>query len=185
VRAVDDDAHAVEAVRQRREQVVGVALPRRLGDVDDAADRSARRALPFLTHPPLDRVLDVVGQLVTAAGEELDAVVGHGVVAGREHHPEVGAELAGQVGDRRRRQHPDALDVDTGAGEAGDHGGLEELPRRPRVAPDDRDRPVPRERAGVGEHVGRRDGKVERELRGEVAVRQPADTVGAEESSHA
>ena len=61
----------------------------------------------------LDAVLDLVGQLVPAAGEELDAVVGHRVVRRREHDAEVGAGVGGEVGDGRRRQHAHVVDVDT------------------------------------------------------------------------
>src|SRR3954447_359192 len=43
-----------------------------------AADAGARRPQPRLAHPALDRVLDLVGELVPALGEELDAVVRHG-----------------------------------------------------------------------------------------------------------
>ena len=48
--------------------------------------------LPRLAQVLLDRQLDGVVELVPAAGEELDAVVGHRVVRGRQHHAEVGAE---------------------------------------------------------------------------------------------
>ncbi len=67
---------------------------------------------------PLDGGLDRVGQLVPAAGEELDAVVGHRVVAGRQHDAEVGVERCGEVGDRRGGQHPDAQHLGAGAGQA-------------------------------------------------------------------
>ena len=50
------------------------------------------RAGPALAEPGLDLVLDRVGQLVPAAGEELDPVVRHRVVAGGQHHAEVGVE---------------------------------------------------------------------------------------------
>ena len=90
VGAVDDDPEPVEPVRQRGQQVVDVALAGR-GVLPDPADGGAGRALPVLAQPGLDGVLELVGQLVPAAGEELDAVVRHRVVAGRDHRAEVGA----------------------------------------------------------------------------------------------
>ncbi len=112
VRFVQDDLQPVEPVGQHRQQV-GDVLLEALVVRPHAPDTGARRPLPRLTVPVrlvhrLDLVLQLVGELVTAAGEELDAVVRHGVVARGEHHPEVGAQRAGQVRHRRRRQHADA-----------------------------------------------------------------------------
>ena len=70
------------------------------------ADRGAGRALPGLAQPRLDRDLDRVVELVAAAGEELDAVVGHRVVGGADDiTPRSALERVGQVGDAGRRQH--------------------------------------------------------------------------------
>ncbi len=145
VGAVDDDAQTVEPVRQRGEQVLDVHLGA-LGVVGDATDARAGRAGPLLAQARLDRVLDVVGQLVTAAGEELDAVVGHRVVRRRQHDAEVGVERGGQERDRRRRQHADAPHVDAGRQQPGHDGGLEELAARAAVAGRPR-RPVAARRA--------------------------------------
>ena len=121
-------------------------------------------------------------QLVPAAGEELDAVVGHRVVRGRQHDAEVGAPCCGEQGDGRGRQHADAHDVDAGAGQARDDGGLEELPRGARVASDDRERTMAGEHAALGQHVRGRHRQVERELGRQVAVGQATDAVGAEQA---
>ena len=184
VRGVDDDVQALEAVRQHGEQVGDIAV----GAVDerhDAADVAAGGALPLVPQASLDAVLEVVGELVPAPGEELDAVVGHGVVRRREHGTEVGVLLGHEVGDRRGRQHACVPHVDAGRGEAGHRGGGEELARGARVAPDDRDGAVPVEGAHLTEDVRRGDGEVERELGGDVLVRHTTDAVRAEESSHA
>ena len=148
------------------------------------------------TSPPVGRsqsssrccsicLLDGVVELEAAAGEELDAVVGHRVVRGADDDAEVGAERLGQVGDPRGRQHPQAQHVDPGRREAGDDGVLEELPGDPGVPAHDRERPVALELAAVGEHPGRGDRQVERELRGQLTVGQTADPVGAEDPRHA
>ncbi len=91
----------------------------------------------------------------------------------------------GQVGDPGGRQDPQAQHVDPGRREAGDDGVLEELPGDPGVPAHDRERTVALELAAVGEHPGRGDRQVERELRGQLAVGQTADPVGAEDPRHA
>ena len=92
---------------------------------------------------------------------------------------------AGQVGDAGRRQHAEQQHVDAGRGEPGDDRGLEELPGDAGVAADDGERPVPGERAALGEDVGRGNGKVQGQLRGQMTVGQAPDPVRAEESRHA
>lgn len=149
----------------------------------------ARRPLPGLTVPVglvdrLDPVLQLVGELVTAAREELDAVVRHGVVAGGEHHTEVGAERAGEMGHRRRRQHADQQDVHARARQARGHRGLQELPGRTRVPTDHGLRPMAREGTRLGQHMRRGHGEAEGHLRGQIRVGDTAHAVRAEESSH-
>ncbi len=188
VRLVEDDLQSVEAVGQDAHEM-GDVLVEPLVVVADAADAGAGRAVPggagaVLGVDGLDAVLQLVGELVAAAGEELDAVVGHGVVAGGEHHAEVRAERAGEVGDRGRRQHTDAQHVHAGAGQARHHGGLQELPGGARVPADHRGRPVPGEGARLGQHVRRGDGETERQLGRQIRVGDAAHAVRAEESSH-
>ena len=89
-----------------------------------SSDRTIREYAEDIWNVPLQ----LVGELVAAAGEELDAVVGHGVVAGGEHHAEVGAERAGEIRHRRRGQHADAQHVHARAGQA-------RRPRRPPGTP--------------------------------------------------
>ena len=183
VRRIDDDFEPVEPVRQGLEQVVEVALAQ-LRLLPDPADPGTGGPLPVLAQPGLDRVLQLVGELVPAAGEELQPVVRHRVVAGRDDRAEVRPQRRGQVGHRRGGDDSDVDHVDTGAGQAGDDGRAEELPGRPGVAADDGHRPVPLEGTDLGQHVGGRDGQVERQLGGQVAVGQPAHTVGAEDAAH-
>ena len=122
MRRVDDDVQPVEPVRQRGQQVRDVAVGA-VGERRDAADVAAGGPLPLVAQRGLDAVLELVGQLVPAAREELDAVVGHRVVRRREHGAEVGVLLGREVGDGRGRQHAGVADVDAGRRQA-----------RPRVA---------------------------------------------------
>ena len=179
--AVEHDLEPDERVVDGADQVGDVVVDRPLVR-PDPAHLAAPRPFPRLVQPALDRDLDRVVELEAAAGEELDAVVGHRVVGGGEHHAEVGAEGAGEVGDARRRQHAEQQHVDAGRGEARHDGGLQELARDPGVATDDGERAVPLEVAAVGQDVRRGDGQVQGQLSGEVTVGQAPDPVGAEES---
>ena len=152
VRAVDDDGQPVEPGGERLADVAQVAVQRVVG-VDDPADARADRACcpgPGASKF-FDAVLGGVVELVPARPEDLDAVVGHRVVRRRDHHAEVGVVGAGQVGHRRRRQHPDAQRVDALAGQPGDHRGLEHLAAGPRIAADHGDAAgVPADAAPAG-----------------------------------
>jgi hypothetical protein len=188
VRLVEHHRQAVEPVGKDTEQVGDVGL-QTLQVLADPADARAGRPVPegaraVLAVDGLDAVLELVGQLVTATGEELDAVVGHGVVARGEHHAQVGAEYSGQVRDRRGGQHAHLEHVHARTGEAGHHGRLQELSGRARVPSDDRLGAMPLEGARLGQYVRRRHGETERELGRQVRVGDTPYTVGAEESSH-
>ncbi len=183
LRAVEDDLEPVEGLGRGRDEVGGVVGDR--GVVRrDATDVTTGRALPLLAHPTLDGDLDRVVELVAAAGQELDAVVGHRVVRGREHDAEVDAELVGQVRDTRGRQDAEQEHVDTRRGEAGDDGRLEELSGDARVPTDHGTGAVPRELSAVGQDMGSGHGQVQGQLRRQGGVRQAPDPVRAEESSH-
>ena len=130
---------------------------------------------------PRSRARAASSSLTPAAGEELDAVVGHRVVGGRDHHAEVGAQGVGQVGDARRRQHAEPEHVDPGRGQAGHDRGSRNCPEirvsRPTTAsgrcPVNAPRspapgPRPHRRSSASSAVS-------------VTVGQPADPVGAED----
>ncbi|GAA1278575.1 hypothetical protein GCM10009677_36110 [Sphaerisporangium rubeum] len=90
--------------------------------------------------------------------------------------------------DRGSGEHAEAQHVHTRRREAGDHGGLEELPRGTRVPAHDGDRaatpPDARlERTGITEDMSGRDREVHGQLRREVAARDPTDAVGAEQTA--
>ncbi len=188
VRLVQDDLQAVETVGEDPDEV-GDVLLEALGVVGDAADAGAGGPVPgsagaVLLVDGLDAVLQLVGELVAAAREELDAVVGHGVVAGGEHHAEVGTQRTGEIRHRRGGQHTDAQDVHARAREAGHDRGLEEFTGGPGIPADHGGRPVAGERARLGQYVGSRHGEAERELSRQIRVGDAAYTVRPEESSH-
>ncbi len=188
VRLVQDDLQPVEPVGEDADEV-GDVLVEALVVAGDPADAGAGGPVPggagaVLLVDGLDAVLQLVGELVAAPREELDPVVGHGVVAGGEHHAEVGTQRTGEIRHRRGGQHTDAQDVHARARQTCDDGGLQELAGGAGVAADDGRRPVAREGARLGEYVGRRHGEAERELSRQIRIGDAAYTVRSEELSH-
>ena len=114
---VEDNLHPLESVllAQRAHQVIDVGVDSLRG-VADTSYLVANRAGPRLTHTLLNGVLKIVGKFHAPAGEELDAVIRHGVVRCREHHAQISTVLIDEVGRRRSRDHADAQHVNTGAG---------------------------------------------------------------------
>ena len=127
VGGVHDDAQAGQVGGHGVDEVVDVVLVRHGLALDDPADPSARGELVDRAEQGLDLVLDGVGELVAAAGEELDAIVLKGVVGGGDDHTQVHVLGRGQVGDGRGRQDAHAGDVHAGGGQAGRDGVVEEL----------------------------------------------------------
>ena len=106
-----------------------------------------RRARPILPrrgeaigeavfHQRFDFALAFVGELQPVAAEQLDAVVVIGVVGGRDHHAEIGAQRARQHGDGGRRQRAEQEHVHAHGGEAGDERGFDHVAGEARVLAD-------------------------------------------------
>jgi hypothetical protein len=150
----------------------------------DAAHGGTRRPVPGLAKPSLDGHLDGVVELDPAPGQELDPVVRHRVVAGRQHHAEVGTEGVGQERHAGRGQHTQQPHVDSCRREPGDHGGLEELAGDAGVPADHGEGTVPLEDAALGQHVCCRDRQVQGQLRRQRLVGETPDPVGTEKTCH-
>ena len=128
-------------------------------------------------HQRLDLALGLVGELVAVGVEQLDAVVGVGIVGGRDHDAEVGAQRAGQHGDRRRRHRPQQEHVHADGGEARHQRRFDHVAGEPRVLADDHAMPV----GAAGEQLARGHADLERDLGGHGrAVGEPANAIGAE-----
>ena len=81
-------------------------------------------------------MLDGVGQLGAAAGEELDAVVVERIVRRADHDAGRQPQRARQIRDRRRRQRSAQIDVDARGGKSGLERRLEQVARDARVLAD-------------------------------------------------
>jgi hypothetical protein len=165
----------------RRIHGVDIAAPRVL-DPAGATDVLGRGEREVLADQRLDRELVLVRELEAIGAEQLDAVVLIRVMAGRDHHADVGAQLAGQQRHGRGRHRPQQHDVHTDAGEARDHRVLQHVARQASVLADHHAvavRPAQETRA-------RRLADFHRGRRGHyAAIGASPNAVGAEElSSH-
>ena len=185
VGGVEDDLQTLEGVllSQGTHQVVDVGVDGLRG-VTDASDLVADGSGPRLPHALLDGVLEIVGELHTAAGEELDAVVRHRVVRGRQHDAEVGAVLVDEVGRGRGRDDAHAQDVDSCTCQTSAHCCLEELARGARVTCHQRGGLAVPESTSLAQDVGSRNREVEGQFGGEVLVGHTAHSVSSKKSCH-
>ena len=139
VRAIDDDAQAVQP-EIAREDALGEFDIAGMGIVDalGAADLRSRRQPLFhaVRHQTLDLLLAGVGELLPVGSEQLDAVVGVGIVGRRYHHTQIGAQRARQHGDGRRRQRSEQEHVHADGGEARHQCGFDHIAGKPRVLAD-------------------------------------------------
>ena len=130
VGAIDNDPQARQRHRARQGALgeldvavvdtidaLGAAEPVRIGE----------RQLDIPVQHPLDALLDLVGELVAVGTEQLDAVVVVGIVRGRDHHADVGAQRAYQHGDRRRRDRAKQEYVHAGGAQARHHCVLDHI----------------------------------------------------------
>ena len=122
--------------------------------------------------------LGLVGELVAVGIEQLDAVVVEGIVRGRDHHAEVGAQRAREHGDRRRRHRPEQEHVHADGGEARHQRRLDHVARQPRVLADHDAMAV----LAAGEQLARRPCRpAARSRTSWVRVGASANAIGAEQ----
>ncbi len=133
--AVEHHVDAVQAVRERSEQVHHVAVLG-VGEPIDATDSGTRRAQLVAGHGLFDALLDHVGKLAASAGEDLDPVVGRSIVRRRDHHAEVGVTVGDEECERGRRNDSRLEHVDSGGGETCGDGRGDEVSGDPGVSGD-------------------------------------------------
>ncbi len=184
LRTVDHDPETGHRGGNSRQQEVRVAL-HKCRIVADAPDRrpggTVRRGGGETAG---DLVLDLVREFVAPGREQLDAVVRHGVVARREHHPEGRARADHRVRHRRCGHDTDPQDVRASRRKTRDDGGFQELPGWPRVAPHDHNRMPAAGGMMLSEHPDGRGRQRQRQLGGEVGIGDPTHTIRTEEPRH-
>ena len=139
VGAIDDDAQPRQRHRARQRALgeFDVAVVHAV-DALGAAERIlvGQRDLDVLVEQRLDARLDLVGKLVAVGPEQLDAVVVVGIVRGRDHHAEIGAQRARQHRHGGRRDRAEQEHIHAGRAEAGDQRVLEHVAGKPRILAD-------------------------------------------------
>ncbi|CAB4887512.1 unannotated protein [freshwater metagenome] len=98
----------------------------------------------------------------------------------RQHDADIGAESVGEVSHGRCGNNAQKGDVDASARKPSDDCRLKELTARPAITADERGWSMSRECAHVREDVGSSHGKIKSKLGREIAIREPADSVGTE-----
>ena len=89
--------------------------------------RLGEALMEALIHQGLNFQFPLIRQFVAAGAEQLDPVVGEGVVRGRNHHAEISAQGPGHHGHARGRHGPKQTNIHAHAGEAGHQGGLNHI----------------------------------------------------------
>ncbi len=181
--AVDHDLEAAEAqaARQGRLQRLDIALAGAL-QADRAAELGGlgQAGIAVAEHARLDRQLDRVGQLEAVRAEQLDAVVLIGIVRGRDHDAEIGAQGPGQQGHARGRQRPEQRHVHAHGDEARGQRRLQHVAGQPGVLADHDPVAV----TAAGELRARRQAQLQRGLGGHGRlIGGAADAIGAKELS--
>ncbi len=195
VRAVGDDLQALQRGRlgfvranggDGGHQMVDVQVRGCGGVVADAAHAGAGRALPVLAEHGLDVVFLGVGQLEAAAGEELDAVVGHRIVGCGDHGPHLDIQHGGQVGDARRRDDARVDHIEAAGGHASRQGRGKKITGDSGITADERAATSLEFAFGVvpAQYAHRGVAQIERQLCGQILVRQSSNAVGSEHTWH-
>ncbi len=178
VRAVEHDRKSAQAERGRHGRLAELGVARGgVLDADHLADRFGvdRRELGF--ELALDRVLDVVVELLAGRREELDAVVLVRIVRSADHDAGARAQAARQIRDGRRRHRAEQAHVRAGGDEARFERGFEHVAGHARVLADDDGRLAVRR----GQHGAGGAAELEHELRGDRPFADAAaDAVGSE-----
>jgi hypothetical protein len=148
-----------------------------VGEALDAANFAAHGPEGLLAHLLLDGVLNLVRELLAAAGKELDPVVRCRIVGRGDHHAEVGVQVSHEVGRRGGGEDTGVVDVNAGAGKPRFHGGGDELAAGAGVPRHHGPRPRTVSGAFMAKHDGGGLGQLQCELGSQEAVRQATDTV--------
>ncbi len=178
VGAVEDDACAFELRRERYEEVL--VLLHQAARIADETDPTLGRAREDVVagHRGLDLILRRVRQFQAAVIEELDPVVWRRVVRGADDAARDEVPAPREVRETGRGDMADETDFHPDRAQSRGESALEHAATSPRVASDDD--AVPRST----QDIARRPAQPQRELRREVLVRDTANAIGPEKTSH-
>ena len=157
--------------------MIEVALSR-VDRVSDPPNVRTNGCLKWEPEEAFDFVFHRIGQLRTARGKELDAVVRHRVMRRRQHDSECGIEFGGQERNSRCRENSYAQNVNPGTGQTSADRGFEEFATGTRIATDNSEWSL--SCILRTKYPSRRNGQVKREWGSQDLVGQTANSVGTE-----
>ena len=134
--AIHDDSQARQRHRagQRALGELDVAIMNAVDTLGAAETiRIGQRHVDIVVEHRFDTPFDLVRKLVAVGAEKLDAVVEIGIVGGRDHDADVGAQRADEHGDRRSWDGAEQEHVHAGGGKARHHGILDHVTGEPGV----------------------------------------------------
>ena len=97
------------------------------------ADILGRRQPRALVQQPRNPRLRLIAQLVAIRPKELDPVVRGGIMTGRDHHTDIGAQAMGEIANRGRRHRPQQKHVHARGCEPGSQRIFDHIAREPRI----------------------------------------------------
>ena len=128
-----------------------------------------------------DLVLDLIGQFVAVALEDLDAVELHRVVGGGDHDAGVGMVFADQVGHAGGGDNAQQLYVSADTAQAGGQGGFQHIAGHTGIFADQDFGAVA---VQAGKHGSGTAADLKRQFAGEVLARHTADTISTKQFTH-
>ena len=181
VGTVDRNAQAVQRGGDGAFQVLDV-IAHGGGAVGDLAQCVAGgQPPPALADEAFDLVFQFVRQLEALAAEDLDAVEGVGVVAGRDHDARVRLVLHNEIRHGGGGNDPQVDHIRPHAAQAGRQRRAQHIAGNARVLAEHHKRAPP---AAIGQHGGRRAAQVHCQLTGHILAGDAAHPVGTKKPAH-
>src|SRR6218665_1863284 len=180
--------YPLKSVREAAEEMNNVAIFG-VRKAANASDIPTDRRKGWLVQKRLDPIFHQIRQLRPPEREELDAVIGCRVVRGGDHNAEVRTDRVDEIGKRRGRNNSRVLDVPSRTCKSRSNRSSQKFAGYPWVACNNSNRPT------VGsanllsvpplcQHGGGGPREAQRNVCGELTVRESANTVRSEKPSH-
>ena len=183
VGAVNGNLHAVQGIEHRGFNMVHI-VPHYIGGRQHLSHIPAGRTgrgQGLVQHNGFNAFFQGVGELVTVAAENLNAVELAGVVGGGNHNARIGFILSHQKRHCRGGHHAQLHHIGPYAAQAGSQGALQHIAGKPGILADE-DFGV--EAVFIRQHHCGGPANLHGQLTGELTIGDSPDTVRTEKSSH-
>ncbi|CAB4791080.1 unannotated protein [freshwater metagenome] len=176
--AIDDNAQPIKTRWHGCDQMIDIGLGGRQ-IFTHPADLFAYRERSSSIKSGLNGIFLLIGELVPTRAEELNAVIGHRVMASRQHHAQGRACLLSQQRNRRSRNNTNANDIKSRAGQTSNNCSFEEFTGRPRITTNYCVRSL-----AASQHSCRRSTQAQGKVSGQINVGKTTHTVGSKQTRH-